>query len=63
MDVHCPFCGFNINTLDTSCHRECPVGVSCKMICCPNCKYSFVMPESKVVEALKKLFGGKGKDD
>lgn len=63
MYLNCPLCGLKINTDDSSCHKECPVGYSCKMICCPNCRYSFVIPESKVVEAFKRLFGGKVNND
>jgi hypothetical protein len=63
MYLNCPFCGLQVNTLDTSCHKECPLGKSCKMICCPNCKYSFVLPESKIVDTFKRFFGGREKND
>jgi hypothetical protein len=56
MYLSCPFCGFQINSLDKSCHTACPWGKTCNMICCPNCKYSFIEPESKIINTLKGLF-------
>lgn len=63
MYLNCPFCGFQVNTLDSSCQKECPLGKSCYMICCPNCKYSFVKPQSKVVDTFKRIFGGRERHD
>ncbi len=57
MYVKCPLCGFTINTLDKSCQKECPLGQSCTLVCCPNCRYSFVKPESTIVNVVKKVFG------
>lgn len=53
--IRCPLCGFGIDPADRACRTGCPLGMSCSLVCCPRCRYSFPMPESKVVNALKSL--------
>lgn len=37
----CPFCGFEFSADDTMCRHGCPLGSSCGLIRCPNCRYEF----------------------
>ena len=53
--IRCPLCGFDIDPADRGCRTGCPMGKSCSLVCCPRCRYSFPMPESKVIDFLKSL--------
>jgi len=53
--IRCPLCGFGIDPSDRGCRTGCPMGKSCSLVCCPGCRYSFPMPESKVINLLKSL--------
>jgi hypothetical protein len=54
--IRCPLCQYLIDPADRGCRTGCPIGKSCSLVCCPRCRYSFPMPESKVVDFLKSLF-------
>lgn len=53
--IRCPLCGFDIDPSDRGCRTGCPMGKSCSLVCCPRCRYSFPMPESKVINLLKSI--------
>lgn len=53
--IPCPLCGFDIDPSDRACRSGCPMGKGCTLVCCPRCRYSFPMPESKTVNFLKTL--------
>jgi hypothetical protein len=54
--IPCPLCGFEIDLEDRACRKSgCPMGKSCTLVCCPRCRYSFPVPESKVIGFLKSL--------
>jgi hypothetical protein len=56
---HCPLCGFNFDKGESVPCKSCPIGAAtCNLLCCPNCGYQWP-EESKVVSALRKLFGKK----
>jgi len=54
--IRCPLCQLESDPADRGCRTGCPMGKSCSLVCCPRCRYSFPMPESKVVDFLKSLF-------
>jgi hypothetical protein len=45
-----------MDSADKGCRTGCPLGKDCSLVCCPRCRYSFPLPESKVVNFLKSLF-------
>ena len=55
MKIRCPLCQYRIDTDDRGCRTGCPLGKSCSLVCCPRCRYSFPVPESKVVNFVKSL--------
>ena len=54
--IRCPLCQFEIDPSDRACQTGCPMGKNCSLVCCPRCRYSFPMPESKVINFLRSLF-------
>ena len=56
MKIRCPLCQREIDPADSACRSGCPMSKGCKLVCCPRCRYSFPMPESKVVNFVKGLF-------
>jgi len=52
--VHCPLCGFGFPGR-ASCPAGCPMARACRTVCCPNCRYRFVLP-SPTLARLAKLF-------
>lgn len=57
MIIRCPLCGFPIDASDAGCRKGCPMERTCSLVCCPRCHYSFPIPQSKVVNFFKNLFG------
>jgi len=55
-NIRCPLCQHEIDPSERGCRTGCPIGKSCSLVCCPRCRYSFPMPESKVIDFLKTLF-------
>ncbi|GAB4231348.1 MAG: hypothetical protein OHK0028_06300 [Deltaproteobacteria bacterium] len=53
--IRCPLCGAEIDLSDRSCSSGCPMGKRCTLVCCPRCRYSFPLPESKTLNFLKSL--------
>jgi Fe2+ transport system protein FeoA len=48
--VRCGLCGRVFEPHSLACHDGCPLGPTCRLICCPNCGYE-VPDESRVVGA------------
>ncbi|MCL5966232.1 MAG: hypothetical protein M1550_03315 [Deltaproteobacteria bacterium] len=61
MIIRCPLCQYEIDASDRGCRTGCPMGKSCSLVCCPRCRYSFPLPESKIVNFVRTLLP-KGKD-
>ena len=51
----CPFCGWEFDSTDESCHSGCPLSGKCSMVKCPRCGYEFIN-ESRTVDFIKSLF-------
>jgi Fe2+ transport system protein FeoA len=45
--VRCGLCGHRFDPRVLACHDGCPLGPTCRLICCPNCGYE-VPDESRV---------------
>jgi hypothetical protein len=56
LKIRCPLCQYGIDTEERGCRTGCPMGKSCSLVCCPRCRYSFPVPESKVVNFVRSLF-------
>lgn len=54
--IRCPLCQHTFDPSAQGCRTGCPMGKGCSLVCCPRCRYSFPMPESKVIDFLKSLF-------
>jgi hypothetical protein len=37
----CPLCGKEFDAEGQGCRPSCPMSSGCKVICCPDCSYSF----------------------
>lgn len=56
--MHCAMCGYEFEPSQLTCHRGCPLGAHCMVICCPRCGYSTVDSARAVVtRGLLRLFG------
>lgn len=54
--IKCPLCQHEIDPDSKACRTGCPMGKDCSLLCCPNCHYSFPIPESRVINFLKSIF-------
>ena len=37
----CPLCGTEFDAAGQGCRPSCPLAHGCKVVCCPQCAYSF----------------------
>jgi len=37
----CPLCGTGFDAEGQGCRPSCPMSSGCRVICCPNCHYTF----------------------
>jgi Fe2+ transport system protein FeoA len=60
--VRCGLCGHVFRPDALSCHAGCPLGATCRLICCPNCGYE-VPDESRVAtgRVLGRILGRRSK--
>jgi hypothetical protein len=56
LKIRCPLCQYELDSTDQGCRTGCPMGKSCSLLCCPRCRYSFPVPESKIVNFIRSLF-------
>lgn len=42
--LQCPMCGGRFDRGNTPCHRGCPLGRWCELVCCPTCGHEFAPP-------------------
>ncbi len=51
----CPLCGLEFDAEGQGCRPSCPMSKGCKVLCCPECGYSFPQ-ETGVAGGLRRLF-------
>ena len=54
----CPLCGLTFDAQGQGCRPSCPMSKGCRVICCPNCKYSFPQ-ETGLAGKLRRFFDRK----
>ncbi|MBI2252274.1 MAG: hypothetical protein HYU63_05990 [Armatimonadetes bacterium] len=52
--IKCPMCGFQFQQNKKVC-RNCPMGIGCGQICCPNCGYN-LPGESKIISKINNIW-------
>ena len=55
MKIPCPLCQYEIDTEDRGCVSGCPLGKRCSLVCCPRCRYSFPIPESRLLNWFRSI--------
>ena len=56
-EILCPLCGYQYEKKNgVSTCGSCPLNRGCEQVCCPHCGYR-VFTSSKIVTALRRLFG------
>ncbi len=60
MRLSCPVCGGELREHVSGC-STCPMHSGCEMVCCENCGYETVVPRSKVIDFVRRLFQRKVK--
>ena len=54
MSMPCPVCGGTMREQVTGC-STCAMNSGCDMLCCENCGYETVAPQSATVDLVKKI--------